>query len=99
NTARKILDPTAVKIATGKIHCRIAGIVAQISLDQADAFKEIRPVGRGNSAHRGDDIAQSDVRGALSFLCVADDSVDIRSLRRQSLLKPAERGIGARIAV
>ncbi len=72
---------------------------AQTRLDKADAFKQIGPVGRGDLAHRGDDVAQGDIRRTQSFLGLPHDGIDRCTLGGQTFLEPSEHGVGSGIAV
>ena len=66
---------------------------------QADALEQLGPIDVGDQAHAGDDVAHRDGRGALPLVFVAHDRVGCRSLRRQMLVEPRQRGRDPRILV
>ena len=98
-TARQMFDGAAIEIARGKIHAGEAICLAQLCIDQADAFEQVCPVYVGNQPHAGDDIAHRDIGCALALLGVLHHCLDGGALPGKTGFEPAMGRGGARIMV
>ena len=89
--ARQFLDGAAIKIARREIHVAKRAAGREHVVHQADALEQLRPVGVGNHAHAGDDVAHRDDAGPLPLVFVVHDRVCRRSLRGEMLVEPCQR--------
>ncbi len=82
------LDDVAVAVARLEVHQPVdaRGVFAEDGIDEADRLEEVAPVERREQAHRGDDVADRDLRGGLPLVFELDGLLKARALL---LLKPA----------
>ena len=55
--------------------------LAQPGVDQTDALEQISPINIGDQPHAGDDIAHTDIGGALPLLGVLNNGFDRGALQ------------------
>ncbi len=97
--AREVLDRAAVERARRKIHFLEAAIGGKDGVDEAESLEQLLPIDFGDQTQAGDDVADGDVRGALSTMDVAHDRLGRRVLDRQTLIEPCQRRRDPRILV
>src|SRR5579863_4782588 len=97
--ARQFLNCVAVEIAGRKIHFAERARGGKSIVDEADLLEQIFPIDLGNKTQAGDDIANRNIRAALSPMDIANDRVGCSLLRGQTLIEPSQRGRNTRILV
>ena len=97
--ARKFLDGAAVERTRWKIHAVEVAARRENFIDEAQPLEQLLPVGVGNPAQAGNDVANGDVRGALLAMNIAHHRVCRRILDREALVKPFQRRRDLRILI
>ena len=95
----QLLHGVPVAIPGREVHLREGALLAQDRIDQPDALDELRPVEPRDEAHARDHVADRDVHHGLALVLQPDRLLGRRTLRRQQLFQPAERGGDRRILV